>query len=133
MGITRLSNGLTRLLGRWHEADRTRAELATMDRTLRADLGLWTDGAVAALARGAWREPGRLQRMLARLGLSRHPALADAGYRRDLERTCALCGADRTCARWLRSTDREGYRAFCPNAGEFLTLAGEPAERGNRS
>lgn len=117
--------GLGRVVRRWFEIDRLRRELASIDGATRAELRLHAPGDAAALARNAWREPGQLQRMLERVGVSEHPSLDNWGYRRELEHTCALCSVARTCRRWLASGDREGYQAFCPNAVELSAMAAD--------
>jgi len=99
-----------------------------MDASMRADLGLQTEIEVAALAQNAWRDPGQFRRMLERVGASGHPFLANRAFRRELERSCALCTATRTCRRWLASGDRDGYRTFCPNAAELSAMATERQE-----
>jgi hypothetical protein len=104
----------------WWWGNRLRRQLTSLDRATRADLNLSSEAAVVALTRNARRKPGQFQRMLRRLDLSEYPWLASPAYHRDLDRTCALCPTARRCARWLASSDRDGYRAFCPNAAELL-------------
>ena len=128
MEIRALWEGTGRAVRRWLETERSRRELASMDAFMRADLGLQTEIEVAALARNAWRDPGQFRRMLERVGASGHPFLANRAFRRELERSCALCTATRTCRRWLASGDRDGYRTFCPNAAELSAMATERQE-----
>ena len=118
-----LSVRVARIVRRLLEPGRLRRELASIDDTTRSELRLHTDTDVTALIRNARGRPDRMRRMLARLRLDEHPALANLGFRRDLERTCALCPVARTCERWLASGDREGYGAFCPNATELSAMA----------
>ena len=63
-----------------------------------------------------------LDRMLARLKIDRDELRKDLSLMREIERQCAVCGAQRRCRRWLASADRSGYQEFCPNAEAFNQL-----------
>ncbi|HEX6979512.1 MAG TPA: DUF6455 family protein [Alphaproteobacteria bacterium] len=67
-----------------------------------------------------------LDQMILRLGLERPFMFLEPGMVRELELRCGTCRARRRCARWLRDgRDRDGYRRFCPNAGNFDVLAAQ--------
>jgi hypothetical protein len=44
-------------------------------------------------------------------------------------RQCGSCGEMAQCRSWLESGRREGYEAFCPNAGYVERVAGLTATR----
>lgn len=98
-------------------------QLMSMDRRdyerAMADLGLGP-GDLDTVLRGDPDSKALLDRMMAHVGI-------DAGWlgthpraRRELERTCALCGERRRCRHWMKTRQpASAYRAFCPNASSF--------------
>jgi AraC-like DNA-binding protein len=70
-----------------------------------------------------------LQKRMSQLHLDKdeikraHPAVV-----RDVERVCALCDSEATCARdFKRSTDPKGWSEYCPNASTLQELQQEAA------
>lgn len=100
-----------------------------------AILGSIAFGAAAALILGfaafitaawLWRlrrdpAPGGLGAMLARHGLDWGglAAIGSIGEVSTALDRCAECRAKARCAQWIESGERDGYQAFCPNAGFF--------------
>ena len=67
--------------------------------------------------------PQRLERMLARLGLTEAvPAASAIGH--DVQRVCQRCSRTSTCEHWLEAGAQEGFESFCPNAETFQALRG---------
>lgn len=118
---------VTRLIDWWlrgppgHDIDRlSPQELEHMAH----DLGLRPDELTRLARRDADAEI-LLHRRLALLGLT----AADAerlGMRRDLERTCGLCGEQAMCKSDLEMRpESEDWRSYCPNCGVLETLEAE--------
>ena len=88
--------------------------------------------AVAALA--LWRamtdeRPLFLSELLALEGVDIGLGVRGAGARQFAiaARTCLQCTARARCEAWLASARREGYEAFCPNAGYIARMKPGPA------
>ncbi len=121
---------LTRLLAALRERSAVAGGLARLEGHEIADLGV-TRSELHALTRAGNRSAELLSAMTRRLGVT--AAMLDRApeTRRDIQRTCALCDAQRRCRRWLRRAGpAEGHRAFCPNAGSFAELRRQAAARG---
>jgi len=80
--------------------------------------------AIAWLARAAWtavmnqNHLDLMARMLARQGVeipAESTLAAEAGGRAVLR--CTMCSETARCERFLATDDKEGFEAFCPNAG----------------
>lgn len=79
-------------------------------------------GIVYAMIVTCWRmlhDDGRLRlrRMLARRGLTLAAAPATDCEKARATRSCIACDDKARCDAWLASRRREGFAAFCPNAG----------------
>jgi uncharacterized protein YjiS (DUF1127 family) len=108
-------------LGDWRERRRLAAEFDEMQAAgeldpLLADAGL-SRAQVPTLLKSASGTRRLLERMAARLGVDL--AAMPAPLRRDVEWTCASCGEQRHCRRWLKRGETAGYAAFCPNTPAF--------------
>ena len=88
-----------------------------------AILGLAAFAVVWALAAG-WRRAMSVQRplLLGEMLMRQGPDLSELSSLRGRElgravRRCMLCGSAERCSSWLQQGGREGFEAFCPNAG----------------
>lgn len=94
-----------------------------LDRIL-VDIGCSRDE-LPLLIHNAPRSKPLLDAMILKLGLERAFMTADPGLMREVEHCCGTCTAQAQCGRWLyRSSGGDGYKRFCPNAGNFDILAG---------
>jgi hypothetical protein len=59
----------------------------------------------------------RLRRMLARRGVRLAAVAAEDDEAARATRRCVACAGKARCDAWLASRRREGFQAFCPNAG----------------
>jgi uncharacterized protein YjiS (DUF1127 family) len=105
----------------WRERRRLVAELDEMAATgelepLLADAGL-SRAQIPTLLKSASGARRLLEAMAARLGVDLDAM--PATLRRDVEWTCASCGEQRQCRRWLARSRTAGYAAFCPNTPAF--------------
>jgi hypothetical protein len=95
-----------------------------LDRVL-ADIGCTRDE-LGTLIDNAPHSRPLLDAMVLQLGLERTFAFAEPTLLRDIERRCAICPTQAVCRRWLgKSGSPGGYRAFCPNTGNFDRLNGK--------
>ncbi|MEW5707780.1 MAG: DUF6455 family protein [Pseudomonadota bacterium] len=101
-----------------------------MDTTLATGLLCLAATFAAALAMAAWRrlaprERLRFARMVERSGV----ALSTLGRPGTLwevsqaVRTCVRCPHGSRCQAWLDAGQRDGFDAFCPNAGQIRRIA----------
>lgn len=81
-------------------------------------------GIVAIAVLGLWRamtdeRPLLLSELLALEGVDMGLGVRGVGARQFAiaARTCMQCTARARCEAWLASNRRDGYEAFCPNAG----------------
>lgn len=93
-----------------------------------AILGLAAFAVVWALVAG-WRRAMRVQRplLLGAMLMRQGPNLSQLSslHGRELGRAvrrCMLCGSAERCSSWLQQGGREGFDAFCPNAGYIEEL-----------
>jgi hypothetical protein len=120
------TNVLDRLLDRietWARGNEIEALPAAERERIAQDIGLNR----RELERLAETEPDAsrlLYARLAELGLTMEEVEATgAGARRDMERTCALCGDRAICAHDLTERpDSQEWRRFCPNNPVFTTV-----------
>lgn len=111
----------------WLERRRRIRELARLDRRdldrVLGEIGCSRDE-LAILIRSSAAPRPLLGQMILRLGLERAFMHAGQQMTREIELRCSLCSNHRQCVHWLRTRgDDEGYRRFCPNAGNFDLLA----------
>lgn len=106
----------------WRDAFATWRETGELDGALDA-LGL-TEGQIPTFIRNYPDAQRLLTAMTDRLGVD--PGPEHLTVWRDLARICTLCSSHEECRAWLQSSDAEGYRRFCPNAGRFAGLPPKP-------
>ncbi|MFM9942733.1 MAG: hypothetical protein ACKVP7_24925 [Hyphomicrobiaceae bacterium] len=131
-GTSKLRQIATRLAEWWarppgqSELDGVSAEEVAR---MAADLGL----SASDLERLAARDNAAsllLYRRLAQLGLSRED-IEEAGFRRDLERTCGLCAEHGDCLHDLEMrADSDEWRAYCPNRHSLELLEAAKKQKG---
>ena len=133
--LVRRVRGLTAAAGSYFrdaaERRRLAQEFARLDdrdvaRVL-ADIGCSRED-LRTIIDNAPRSPALLHAMTAKLGLETAFAGAASDMVRDIERRCTTCTAQSRCSRLLRRGGvDDGYKQFCPNAGNFEEIA--PAAR----
>ena len=105
----------------WRRQEALEHDLQRLSDLELADIGI-TRAEIPALARSK-DAPALLRQMLARLGIPETALQKDPALRQRVQRSCATCFSRAYCRRWLRTGQpAEGYKAFCPNSGDFEPL-----------
>ncbi|HLI14320.1 MAG TPA: DUF6455 family protein [Alphaproteobacteria bacterium] len=106
----------------WRERQVLANKLNNLDDGLLLDIGV-VRGLIPRFVDAHPAAANQLQEMLERLGLDTKEHPLDDTERDVLYRGCVMCDHRRRCRRWLATTtDKKGYRAFCPNVRHFDAL-----------